>query len=246
MRKKAFTLVELLVVIAVIAILAGMFMPALSRAREKGRQTACLSNMRQIGVAMMSYAAENCDSLPYGYAYTWPDQQYVYWWQDLCRPYIGNDGVYKCPGATVHGAVTDRRPPNAPTPLVKDYVANAHTGSFPDTKQSVWINSAAPFVNNINSKQRRTLAEVADAPGTIAIVDGRTNAVDIWRLEQVDAWFNAGFGPAFFGNAPDTVHPTEGHVSKRHLGGMNAIFCDGHAQFLQHSTLGMWTTRAGD
>src|SRR6187455_1350051 len=104
-----FTVIELLVVIAIIAILAGMLLPALSRAKEKGRQTACLSNMRQIGMATMLYANDHKDFLPYGYAYTWPGQKDLYWWQDLCRPYIQSEAVYSCPSALPHGLWFDRR-----------------------------------------------------------------------------------------------------------------------------------------
>lgn len=60
----AFTLIELLVVLAVIGILAGLLLPAVTRATESGRSTACLSNLRQIGIALQLYVDDNHNRLP--------------------------------------------------------------------------------------------------------------------------------------------------------------------------------------
>jgi prepilin-type N-terminal cleavage/methylation domain-containing protein/prepilin-type processing-associated H-X9-DG protein len=67
-RQKGFTLIELLVVIAIIAILAAMLLPVLSRAQEQARITQCISNMRQLALAWVTYANDNNDLLPHNWA----------------------------------------------------------------------------------------------------------------------------------------------------------------------------------
>jgi prepilin-type N-terminal cleavage/methylation domain-containing protein len=63
---RAFTLIELLVVIAIVAILASLMLPSFSRAKESGRKIACVSNLRQIGLATHLYAQDNDGRIPYG------------------------------------------------------------------------------------------------------------------------------------------------------------------------------------
>ncbi len=92
----AFTLIELLVVIAIISILAAILFPVFAQAREKARQTSCLSNMRQMGLAVQMYAQDVDEALPL--AATATPTGFLNW-HDLVDPYVKNKQVWICPSA---------------------------------------------------------------------------------------------------------------------------------------------------
>jgi prepilin-type N-terminal cleavage/methylation domain-containing protein/prepilin-type processing-associated H-X9-DG protein len=101
--RKGFTLIELLVVIAIIAILASILFPVFSRAREKARESACLSNLKQIGVAVMMYASDYDDFLPLANEYpakTSTNPSHMEGppsLMDIIYPYVKNTQVFRCP-----------------------------------------------------------------------------------------------------------------------------------------------------
>jgi prepilin-type N-terminal cleavage/methylation domain-containing protein/prepilin-type processing-associated H-X9-DG protein len=97
--KRGFTLIELLVVIAIIAILAAILFPVFAQARSKARQTACLSNVKQIGTAMMMYVQDYDETTPSARGGGWE------WWTEL-MPYIKNLDVLNCPERTNGGPRT--------------------------------------------------------------------------------------------------------------------------------------------
>jgi prepilin-type N-terminal cleavage/methylation domain-containing protein/prepilin-type processing-associated H-X9-DG protein len=97
MRRRGFTLIELLVVIAIIAILAAILFPVFAKAREKARQSSCLSNVKQLMIAVLSYVQDYDEGLPTSYnpfVPTTTDQ-----WFEVLLPYMKSTQIYKCPSA---------------------------------------------------------------------------------------------------------------------------------------------------
>ncbi len=107
--RRGFTLIELLVVIAIIAILAAILFPVFARAREKARQTSCLSNLKQLGLAVLGYCQDNDEMFPFHRTTTnaaighnvYPGATLtVVLWADAIYPYVRNKQIYVCPSTS--------------------------------------------------------------------------------------------------------------------------------------------------
>ena len=101
-KRSGFTLIELLVVIAIIAILASILFPVFSRARAKALQTSCLSNEKQLALAIMMYATDyDHTMIPWGYGDasnpTFGPIQGFFSWDYILQPYVNSTQILVCP-----------------------------------------------------------------------------------------------------------------------------------------------------
>ena len=96
MSRRGFTLIELLVVIAIIAILAAILFPVFAKAREKARQSSCLSNVKQLVLGVMQYTQDYDEVLPAS-SCSYQIAAVDFNWYDQLSPYLKNTQILKCP-----------------------------------------------------------------------------------------------------------------------------------------------------
>jgi len=211
-RRKGFTLIELLVVIAIIAILAAILFPVFARAREKARQTSCLSNMKQIGTAVMMYVQDYDEVMPPFHITPWGSDARLFGHYDLIGPYTMNEQVFVCPS--------------------KHYRTNYHRtdlpageGFFNQYIKSSYATQRASSVGHVNTPMGLPPAALADI---------NRPAETIVLFESV---YRQPHWPFDLGFDNDTLEPLEmndrgqvGYLIYPHNGQMNIAYADGHAK----------------
>lgn len=232
-HRNAFTLIELLVVIAIIAILAAILFPVFAKAREKARAISCLSNEKQIGLAMIQYSQDYDEAIPNAwlgtYAYSSNQTNNVaYKWMDEIFPYVKSQGVFTCPDFT-------------------DDFNNGATGNY------------VPFTNFTGSNDTTHYGSYAinasywdtGVMGTGCLSPGGNAAMHI-KLPQMEhpsstVWVSDGTGSYQFDWAqnPPTIttkgdkhyeggnNIIDGAMVDRHTEMINLVFCDGHAKAMR-------------
>jgi prepilin-type N-terminal cleavage/methylation domain-containing protein/prepilin-type processing-associated H-X9-DG protein len=202
-RRTGFTLIELLVVIAIIAILAAILFPVFAQAREQARKAACLSNLKQMGLALTLYVQDYDETFPSDYEINGS----AIVWADQIQPYVRNRQVLGCPSGSDAN---------------KKFRSGVGYGISSHLMQKVDI-SGAP----------RSLASLVAPADTAAIADSESTKFkaswsDRWRVAYANtqdplrfrapesAWISR------HGSATG-LKPTEG--------GANVTYADGHAKY---------------
>ena len=223
MKQRAFTLIELLVVIAIISILAAILFPVFARARENARRTACLSNTRQIGLAVQMYSQDYDEKLV-SYRYIVPSGATSYGWRKALESYVKNVQVFICPSAK----------------KVYDSCGTAYDPTIIGTS----VNASGSYGYNylyLGADKRDAVTSLYSLSDiSIAAVQKPSETV---MLTEITAVFGHGptYAPANWNTAASGCNPAVTKLGDQngtwHFDGTNVVFVDGHVQFLQWNTL---------
>ncbi|MHB9026557.1 MAG: type II secretion system protein [Armatimonadota bacterium] len=160
-KRHGFTLVEIMVVIAITTLLAGMLFVVFAKAREKARQTVCLSNQRQIGMALLMAAQDRGEVLPDAGE-----------WQEVVNAYGVTSKLWDCPSNSAQGTAS------APDYAYNGAVAGRSLGSIHDERQTFLTADSRPTVSVAESADDlddrhsgRLVASFADGHAALVLLD---------------------------------------------------------------------------
>jgi len=219
----AFTLIELLVVIAIISILAAMLFPVFARAREKGRQASCVSNMKQIGIAVAQYVQDNDETLPTREFDAGSGRQYS--WKVQIFPYVKSKGVFQCPS----NDETSQKELNGPIDAIPgSYGCNA--GASAGIRAS---SGGYPFDGNAQSPMPAVYTDGTGRPLARPVPLG-----DIPRPAELILVAEAGRQGAVFTDYPFGCGAFPGCYFAGHSGRMNVLYADTHVRSMNPTQTG--------
>ena len=226
----AFTLIELLVVISIIALLMAILLPALGRAKEQAKATRCLSNLKQIGLAMHAYASDYDYLLPRaelrpGVAiYTGIDMR----WPVLFMPYLGGLSdkfenyyevkIYDCPSYPLKEQTVD-------------YCSNAFDlkGTF---KEYFGFTKMDDFPRHTTTIYLADYEYIPDAAHIKIILKGDPPDTMKVKMQSLDVWH-----PNHLPSAPDSTRRV---ARDRHRKWLNCLFIDGHSEKMASLEVTPW------
>lgn len=224
-KNRGFTLIELLVVIAIIAILSAILFPVFARAKESAKRTTCVSNTRQIGMALTMYVI---DYERYPQHSSPATQTPRTRWADYLYPYVGNEQMFICPVSTldVLGKTWAHNP-------------NRKYGGYGYNYQYLG-NSRFPFT--------ATESEIVTPAETIAFADTRGVRRDDGSVgggeyvvdPPLESARGSGRPSGFYGQGAECgsgVHGCRSIPDSRHLGFIAVVFADGHSKAMKLSVL---------
>jgi prepilin-type N-terminal cleavage/methylation domain-containing protein/prepilin-type processing-associated H-X9-DG protein len=235
-----FTLIELLVVIAIIAILAAILFPVFAQAREKARAIACVSNEKQLALAILQYVQDNDETYPIGCGVFAGNQSEN--WSVSILPYVKSNGVYACLDDSLANTVD---PNNAWQGLRESYAANGLENIYSSNNQN-----CLGLICQTPAGPSATLASVNSPSSVILLSEVYSSDLEA-APGNYGGNFTAGFNNIITGvpfyvqlappnqcgiltGSPGTcqAYPNgvNGAVSAHHNGLSNFAFADGHVK----------------
>ena len=256
MKRQGFTLIELLVVIAILGLLAAVLFPVFAKVRESGRRTVCLSNERQIGMALFQYAQDSNGILAWGSQMPAPKAGSNEFypssgegWAGQVFPYVTDVGVFRCPddGTIIPppAAGADRHVVSYGLNgfLLEADAIQGRLTSVPQPTTTVLLFEVSDDWASVEAadeavgKQAPGYAQYFSAGGdgssTLASADGNATLINPTSFSggavYATGWLG-GFDPyESWQHAQPTFH---GDRAGRHTGGSNFLLADGHAKWL--------------